>query len=108
MRGTRPVILQDGSDVLLAVRVQPRASRNQLIFACGRPDDLPPEGITLRLTAPPVEGAANTACCGFLAQVLGITQSRITIERGEKTRRKLLRVHDADVATVFARLQSAK
>jgi len=106
MRGARPVILQDGSDVLLAVRVQPRASRNQLIFAGGGPDDLPPEGITLRLTAPPVEGAANTACRGFLARVLGITPGRITIERGEKTRCKLLRVHDANVAAVFARLQS--
>jgi len=48
------------------------------------------------------------ACRAFLAQVLGIAQSRITIERGEKTRRKLLRVRDLDVASVFVRLRSAK
>jgi len=108
MRDIRPVILQDGSDVLLAVRVQPRASRNQLILAGGRPPHLPPDSITLRLTAPPVQGAANMACRAFLAQVLGIAQSRITIERGEKTRPKLLRVRDLEVASVFVRLRSAK
>jgi len=108
MRDTRPVILQDGSDVLLAVRIRPQASRNQLILAGGRPADLSPEGVTLRLTAPPVEGAANLACRVFLAQVLGIAQSRILIERGEKTRRKRLRIRDLDVASVLVRLRSAK
>jgi uncharacterized protein YggU (UPF0235/DUF167 family) len=62
----------------------------------------------MRLTAPPVEGAANEACRGFLAQFLGLPTSRISITRGESARHKLLRIRDADAASVLARLQSAK
>jgi len=108
MRRVRPAISQDGSDVLLAVRVRPRASRNRIIFPGGRAEETAPGDITIHLTAPPVEGAANTACRTFLARVLEISQSRITVEHGQKARRKLLRVHDADVAIVLARLQFAK
>ncbi len=120
MTANRPVIIQDGSDVLLAVRVQPRASRNQLAVAGTQPGglgsrrdaldardaDMGPVGITLRVTASPVGGAANAASRAFLADLLGIAQSRILIVRGETSRNKLLRVRDADAASILARLQS--
>ncbi|MBI4735862.1 MAG: DUF167 domain-containing protein [candidate division NC10 bacterium] len=69
MAGGRPAISQDGPDVLLAVRVQPRAPRNQLVMAGERSRGPVPETITVRLTAPPVEGAANAACRAFLATI---------------------------------------
>ena len=122
MTAARPVIVQDGSDVLLALRVQPHASRNQLVVAGIQPrgpgttrdalgargEDPRPDSITLRVTAPPVEGAANAACRAFLADLLGIAQSRILIVRGETSRHKLLRVRDADAASILARLRSTK
>lgn len=108
MAGGRPAIVQDGPDVLLAVRVQPRASRNQLVMGSLRPGEPDPESITIRLTAPPVEGAANAACRAFLADLLGIAPSRIAIARGETARYKLLRIRDADAATILTRLQSPK
>jgi uncharacterized protein YggU (UPF0235/DUF167 family) len=111
----RSAILQNGPDVLLAVRVQPRASRNQLVLAGARRDapaaraeDLGPDSITIRVTAPPAEGAANAACRALLADLLGIAQSRIIIARGDTARRKLLRLRDTDVAEVLARLHSVK
>jgi uncharacterized protein YggU (UPF0235/DUF167 family) len=73
-----------------------------------RAEDLAPDSITLRVTAPPAEGAANAACRSFLADLLGIAQSRITIVRGGTARRKLLRIRDADVLTVLTRLTSPK
>jgi uncharacterized protein len=91
--------MQDGPDVLLAVQVQPRSSRNQLVAQ-------PPERFTIRLTAPPVEGAANTACCAYLAQLLGLARSRVVLARGETSRHKLLRIRDIDAGQVLARLQS--
>ncbi len=92
--------------MLLAVRVQPRASRNQLVI--GENLSPGPDRIIIRVTAPPAEGAANAACRAFLADVLGIAQSRILMARGETARTKLLRIRDADVASVFARLHSAE
>ena len=85
--------------MLLAVQVHPRASRNQLL-------EQPPERFTIRLTAPPVEGAANTACCAFLAELLGVAKSRVVLARGETSRQKLLRIRDADAGHILSRLQS--
>lgn len=104
MTAGRPAIAQDGRDVLLAVRVQPRASRNQLVIGESRG----PDSITIRVTAPPAEGAANAACRAFLADVLGIAGSRIVIARGRTARQKVLRIRDAEVASILARFHSAE
>ncbi|HSC71804.1 MAG TPA: DUF167 family protein [Candidatus Methylomirabilis sp.] len=106
MSNGRSVVVQDGPDVLIAVRVQPRTSRNQLVVAGTDSRQSGPQDITIRLTAPPVAGAANAACCAFLAELLGLPKSRIAIARGETARHKLLRIRDADAAAVLARLQS--
>lgn len=108
MTADRRTLVQQGPDVLLALSLQPRASRNQLILGGTHAEGLGPERITIRLTAPPVEGAANAACRTFLADLLGIAPSRITLVRGEKTRHKLLRIRHTDVASVAARLLSLK
>jgi hypothetical protein len=88
---------QDGPDVLLELHVQPRAGRTELVWRA-------PARLTLRLTAPPVEGAANLACREALADLLGVPKSRILLLRGETARRKLLRIRDVDAAAVRARL----
>jgi uncharacterized protein (TIGR00251 family) len=95
-----PLVKQEGPDVLLAVHVQPRASRNHLAFSSDR--------IVLRLTAPPVDGAANAACRAFLAERLDVAKSRITILRGDTARAKLIRIRDADAAAILSRLQPAR
>src|SRR5512139_2835574 len=91
-------IVQDGPDVLLAVRVQPRAARNQV-----RLTGEPPQ-ITLRLTAPPVEGAANAACRAFLAELLDLPPSRVMLIRGKSARHKLFRLRNLDADQVRRRL----
>ncbi len=75
----------DGSDVLLRVRVQPRASREAVVGEVeGR--------LRVALTAPPVEGAANEALRRFLAGRLGVARGRVTLEAGEKSREKTVRI----------------
>jgi uncharacterized protein (TIGR00251 family) len=91
-------VIQDGPDVLLAVRVQPRAPRNQLRVEKDSPQ------ITVRLTAPPVEGAANAACRHFLAEVLDLAPSRVLLVRGERARHKLFRLRNVDADQVRRRL----
>ena len=99
MKPDPPIVKQEGPDVLLSVHVQPRASRNQFVFSSDR--------ITLRLTAPPVDGAANAACRAFLAERLDVAKSRLTILRGDAARAKLIRIRDADAAEILSRLQPA-
>ncbi len=93
---SRAVLEQDGPDVLLSVRVQPRASRNELLRR--------PDGLALRLTAPPVEGAANAACIAYLADRLGCPRSAISIAQGAKSRTKQLRIRNATLAHVRTQL----
>jgi len=71
--------------VLLRVRVQPRARAERLEGVHG-------EHLRLRLTAPPVDGAANMACIAFLAKALGVTRSRVRIRSGVKSRDKLIHI----------------
>ena len=71
----------DGKDLLLTVRVQPRAGRNELIAS-------EEQGLKVRLTAPPVDGKANRALERFLARALGTPASRIEIVKGKSSRTK--------------------
>lgn len=71
--------------VVLAVFVQPRASKNQLCGVQG-------EELKLRLTSPPVDGAANKLCAQFLAKLFGCAKSRVALISGHKSRHKRLLV----------------
>jgi uncharacterized protein (TIGR00251 family) len=69
--------------MLIRIRVQPRSSRNEVI---GRE-----EGIwRVRLTAPPVDGAANKACIELMADRLGVKRSQVRLVSGEKSRDKVI------------------
>jgi uncharacterized protein len=63
--------------------VQPRASADAIAGAHG-------DALRIRLTAPPVEGAANDALVDFLASVLGIARRDVTIVAGSTSRSKIV------------------
>ena len=81
------------SGAALAIRVTPRASRNEIA------EILSDGTVRVRLTAPPVEGKANEALIKFLAKVLGVAPSRLEIVAGETGRDKLVSIVDMDVET---------
>ncbi len=83
--------------VLLQVMVQPRASKDQVVGIHGN-------HIKIRLTSPPVEGAANKALVKFLSKKLKIPASKITIKRGQRARQKLLEVEGASAKDVKKKL----
>lgn len=72
-----------GTDLVLRLRVRPRASPEGI--AGVRADRL-----QLRVGAAPVDGAANARVISLLADELGIARSRIAITRGETSRDKEL------------------
>jgi uncharacterized protein (TIGR00251 family) len=83
-----------------AVRVQPRASRNAIAGEMG-------DALKIALTAPPVEGKANEACVDFLANLLKVPRSSITIASGESSRNKVVRIAGLRASEVEERLRAA-
>ena len=70
----------------LTVKVTPRASRNELV-------GLMSDGtVKIRVTAPPVDGAANEAVIALLAEVLSVPKSQIEIAAGQKSTQKLVSI----------------
>jgi uncharacterized protein (TIGR00251 family) len=79
----------DGADLLLTLRVQPRASRDELLPADGR--------LRVRITAPPVDGAANAHLLRYLASRFGVAPSRTELVRGTSGREKTVRIRAPSV-----------
>ena len=71
--------------VRFAVRVQPRSSRNEIAGVIAG-------ALKVRITAPPVDGAANEGLIAFLSSELGIAKRRISIVGGETSRSKLVEI----------------
>jgi uncharacterized protein (TIGR00251 family) len=82
----------------LAVRVTPRASRNQIV---GLLND---GTIKVHLASDPSDEETNVELVGFLAEVLGVPKSRVEIVAGENGRDKLVSVLDMDVETAHQRV----
>jgi uncharacterized protein (TIGR00251 family) len=78
----------------MTLHVTPKARKNEIsgILADGT--------LKVRLTAPPVEGAANKALLELLAKVLGVRAGALEIIGGEKGRDKIVSVVDLDASTV--------
>lgn len=84
----------------IVVYCQPGAKQTQCV---GLHDGKP----KIQLKAPPVDGAANKALIGFLAQVFGVPKSAISIELGASGRTKRVEVAGVDDAELSRRLLAA-
>jgi uncharacterized protein len=84
--------------ILMEVRVQPKAGRNEL---AGVQDGR----LKIRLTAAPVEGEANRECMKFLAKLLDIPKSDLEIIKGQKSRLKTILVRKRNVDGLLRILQ---
>lgn len=80
-----PFITFSNGSLVLNVYVQPRASKNQI---CGIQGD----ELKIRLTSPPVDGAANKLCREFVADICNVSKSSVEILSGETSRHKRLRI----------------
>jgi uncharacterized protein len=91
-------LTETGTGVQFTVHVQPRASRNEI---CG----IQGNELKLRLTAPPVDDAANKLCIEFLAGELKVAKSRVAILSGAKSRHKTIKVSGINGETLLSLLK---
>jgi len=90
-----PYLRQTAEGVVMHVRVQPNARRNEVAGLHGRE-------LKVRLQAPPVEGKANAALVEFVAGLVNAPRSSIEIIRGETARSKQVLVRGQTVEQLLA------
>jgi uncharacterized protein len=96
---TRQFVLHDGKrGSALALRVTPRADRNQITGL------LTDGTIKVQLAATAEDEASNRELLAFLSEVLGVPKSRVEIVAGEASRDKLVSVLDMDSETAHQRI----
>ncbi len=88
-RPDRPLCTVTEGGIVITLHIQPRASRCEL---CGIQDN----AIKIRLTSPPVDGAANKLCREFLAGLFRVPKSAVEIVSGETSRHKRIRIASPD------------
>jgi uncharacterized protein (TIGR00251 family) len=93
-----PAFLRAESDgVMLSVKLQPRASTNEIGEPLG-------SELRIKVTAPPVDSAANEALIRLLAQTLDCPRNRIELVRGKTSRHKVLKLHGISAEGAAAKL----
>ncbi|MDD4237370.1 MAG: DUF167 domain-containing protein [Desulfotomaculaceae bacterium] len=88
---------EEKDGVSFKVRVQPRASKNQVA-------GLFEDALRVRLTAPPVDGEANEACRAFLAELLSVGRGQVEILSGHTGRNKVVKIKGVSASQVQKRL----
>lgn len=89
-----------GDGIRIRVRVQPRSSRNRIAGVYG-------DAIKLSVTAPPVDGAANTAVIALLADVFDVPKGAVAIVAGRTSRDKVVQVTAPRSDQLITKLESA-
>lgn len=79
----------EGDDLVLNLKVQPRASADSLEEPAG---DQAGDELRVRITAPPVDGKANAHLGRFLANCFGVPPSRVEVISGAQGRHKRVRI----------------
>lgn len=83
----------------IKVVVQPRGANNDIVGLQG-------DALKIKLTAPPVEGAANKMCIQFLAKALKVPKSDVIILSGKRSRAKKILVRSLPKERIDALLRT--
>lgn len=82
---------------LLAIKALPNAPRSEVVGWLG-------DALKVKVHAPPVEGRANEALCEFLADALALPRRAVAVQRGDTSRRKMVRIDGLTKPEVLQRL----
>ncbi len=91
------VLSSTGDGVVIAIRLQPRAAQSTILGVVNG-------ALRVRVTAPPVEGAANEALVKLLAARLRVAPSKIEIRSGERGRNKAVLIRGVTARLAEERL----
>lgn len=95
-----PVTLDKSGNIAIKILAKPGAKQNGIT-------DIGLEGVGVQIAAPPSEGEANAELVKFLSKVLGLRKSDVSLDKGSRSRNKIILVSKG-VTTVEAIEQSLR
>ena len=75
----------DGEDLILDCHLQPKASSDEFAGLHG-------ERLKIRISAPPIDGRANAQLLAFIAKAFGVAKSQVSLDSGDSSRQKRVRI----------------
>ena len=75
----------DGADLLLDCHLQPKASKDEFAGLHG-------ERLKIRISDPPIDGRANAQLLAFIAKAFGVAKSQVSLDSGDSSRQKRVRI----------------
>jgi uncharacterized protein (TIGR00251 family) len=72
-----------GNTLILNVQVQPRSRKDEIVGPYG-------DALKVKITAPPVDGKANSYLCQYLAKVCAVSKSSVQLVAGDHSRKKTI------------------
>ena len=75
----------DGADLMLDCHLQPKASKDEIAGLHG-------ERLKIRISAPPIDGRANAQLLAFIAKAFGVAKSQVSLDSGDSSRQKRVRI----------------
>ncbi|XP_054000716.1 UPF0235 protein C15orf40 homolog isoform X2 [Hylaeus anthracinus] len=93
-----PIGVDKNGNVTIKIQAKPGAKHNNIT-------DISDEAVGVAISAPPVEGEANTELVKYLASVLGMRKSDVSLDRGSKSRQKVVLVSGSTVEKVLEKLK---
>ncbi|XP_070164676.1 UPF0235 protein C15orf40 homolog [Polyergus mexicanus] len=97
-RSTGPVILNKDGNVTIKIQAKPGAK-------CNNVTDISDEAIGIAISAPPMEGEANTELVKYLASIFELRKSDVSLDRGSRSRQKVVIVSGITIDQVLAKLK---
>lgn len=91
--------MPNSKDVVLKIKVIPKASKSEI--KGWKEDEL-----VIRLAAVPEKGEANEELVRFLATILGIGKSKVTLVQGDKSRHKKICIDDGSLEEIKQKITS--
>ncbi|MGL5336192.1 MAG: DUF167 family protein YggU [Enterovibrio sp.] len=89
-----PCYWLNADELVLMLYIQPKASADRWLGLHG-------EEIKIAITAPPADGKANAHLTAFLAKQFKVSKSAVTIDKGQLSRHKRVRIQSPDQLPEF-------